>query len=76
MTYDIPVSYKDNPDPFYPIRDKANSEMYQKYKSIKPSNVIFGGRLGEYKYLDMDQSVASAIQKFKDFTGSKRDPQA
>lgn len=76
VTYDIPVPYRDNPDPFYPIRDKANSEMYQKYKSIKPSNVIFGGRLGEYKYLDMDQSVASAIQKFKDFTESKRDPQA
>ena len=65
ITYDIPISFKDHPDPLYPIRSKINGDMYQKYSSIKPRNVMFGGRLGEYKYLDMDQSMASAIQKSK-----------
>jgi len=67
VTYDIPISYEENPDPLYPIRNKENSETYKKYASIKPSNVIFGGRLGEYKYLDMDQSIASAMQKSRAF---------
>jgi len=67
ITYDIPATYEENPDPLYPIRNKINSEIYQKYSSIKPSNVTFGGRLGEYKYLDMDQSMASALQKAKSF---------
>lgn len=67
ITYDLPATYEENPDPFYPIRNKINSEIYQKYASIRPTNVTFGGRLGEYKYLDMDQSIASAIQKSKVF---------
>jgi UDP-galactopyranose mutase len=65
VTYDLPISFKDHPDPLYPIRNKLNSDMYQRYSSIRPRNVLFGGRLGEYKYLDMDQSMASAIQKAK-----------
>jgi UDP-galactopyranose mutase len=65
ITYDIPISFKDHPDPLYPIRNKVNSDIYQKYSAIRPRNVLFGGRLGEYKYLDMDQSMASAIQKAK-----------
>ena len=64
VTYDYPVKYEDNPDPFYPIRDDRNSKIYQKYNSIKCDNVIFGGRLGEYKYLDLDATMASAISKF------------
>ena len=67
VTYDIPAAFSDNPEPFYPIRDKRNSELYQRYASIKPPKVIFGGRLGEYKYLDMDQSMASAMQKSRAF---------
>lgn len=63
VTYDLPISFKDHPDPLYPIRNKLNGDMYQRYSSIRPRNVLFGGRLGEYKYLDMDQSMASAIQK-------------
>lgn len=65
ITYDMPISFKDHPDPLYPIRNKVNSDIYQKYSAIRPRNVLFGGRLGEYKYLDMDQSMASAIQKAK-----------
>jgi UDP-galactopyranose mutase len=67
VTYDIPISFKDNPEPYYPIRDKINSDLYSKYLKIKENmkNVTFGGRLGEYKYLDMDQTIASAISKAK-----------
>jgi len=67
ISYDYPISYKDNPDPLYPIRDDRNSEIYEKYANLKKNqpNLILGGRLGEYKYLDIDQSMASAITKAK-----------
>lgn len=69
ITYDYPVPYKDHPDPLYPIRDKINSEIYQKYYNLTKLNskIVVGGRLGEYKYLDIDQSIASAISKAKKF---------
>jgi UDP-galactopyranose mutase len=67
ITYDHPVSFKENPDPFYPIRNEKNSDIYKKYNSIKSSNIIFGGRLGEYKYLDLDATMASAISKCNKF---------
>lgn len=71
VTYDIPVSYKDHPEPYYPIRDDRNSEIYNKYLAIKQSepDVIFGGRLGEYKYLDIDQTIGSAITKARSIIG-------
>lgn len=67
VTFDHPVKFEENPDPLYPLRDEKNSIIYNKYNSIKPNNVIFGGRLGEYKYLDLDASMASAITKFNKF---------
>lgn len=65
VSYDYPVSYEENPHPYYPIRDNKNSELYGKYFELKKKlpNVTFGGRLGEYKYLDIDATVASAIAK-------------
>ena len=67
VTYDIPVSYKDHPEPYYPIRDDRNSDIYNNYFDLKQTqtDVTFGGRLGEYKYLDIDQTIASAIVKAK-----------
>jgi UDP-galactopyranose mutase len=67
ISYDYPISYKEQPDPFYPIRDTRNSDLYEKYANLKKNipNLILGGRLGEYKYLDIDQSIASAIAKAK-----------
>jgi UDP-galactopyranose mutase len=67
VAYDYPIPYKDHPDPLYPIRDDRNSEIYEKYAILKKNqpNLILGGRLGEYKYLDIDQSMASAINKAK-----------
>ena len=49
--------------PYYPVNDEKNNALYQKYKTLaaEKTNLIFGGRLGEYKYYDMDQVVASAL---------------
>lgn len=64
VTFDYPVVYTEKQDPYYPIRDEHNTKLYEKYQKIaKRTNVIFGGRLGQYAYFDMDQTIASAIQK-------------
>ena len=49
-------------EPYYPVNDEKNQALYQKYAKLaeKEENVIFGGRLGEYKYYDMDKVIASA----------------
>jgi UDP-galactopyranose mutase len=68
VSYDFPVPYKEHPEPYYPIRDDRNSSLYAQYLDLKKEwmkDVTFGGRLGEYKYLDIDQTVASALAKFK-----------
>lgn len=50
-------------EPYYPVNDEKNGNLYAKYKSLaeKEKSVIFGGRLGEYKYYDMDAVIASAL---------------
>lgn len=47
------------------MNDEKNDELYQKYKELadQEPNVIFGGRLGEYKYYDMDKTIAVALEK-------------
>ena len=56
--------WKPGDEPYYPVNDKKNGELYQKYKALaeKEENIIFGGRLGEYKYYDMDAVIASALE--------------
>lgn len=56
--------WKPGDEPYYPVNDKKNGELYQKYKALaeKEENIIFGGRLGEYKYYDMDAAIASALE--------------
>lgn len=50
-------------EPFYPVNDDKNSKLYAEYKKLADNekNIIFGGRLGEYKYYDMDAVIASAL---------------
>jgi UDP-galactopyranose mutase len=48
-------------EPYYPVNTEKNDSLYQKYKELN-SNVIFGGRLGEYKYIDMDKTILSALE--------------
>jgi len=54
-------------EPYYPVNDKLNSELYAKYKGLadKEENVIFGGRLAEYKYYDMAPTVERAMSWFE-----------
>lgn len=51
-------------DPYYPVNDEKNTERYKQYQSLATNekHVIFGGRLGEYKYYDMDAVIASALE--------------
>lgn len=55
--------WKPGDEPYYPVNDEKNSLLYEKYRALadKESRVIFGGRLGEYKYYDMDAVIASAL---------------
>lgn len=54
-------------EPYYPVNDEKNSKLYEEYKALAENepNVIFGGRLGEYKYYDMDKVILSALEKTK-----------
>ena len=57
--------WKPGDEPYYPVNDEKNGALYKKYKELadKEENVIFGGRLGEYKYYDMDAVIASVLEK-------------
>lgn len=60
--------WKPGDEPYYPVNDEKNSELYTEYKKLADAedNVIFGGRLGEYRYYDMDAVIASVLQKCED----------
>ena len=57
--------WKPGDEPYYPVNDERNGALYQEYKKLADAEekVIFGGRLGEYKYYDMDAVIASALKK-------------
>ena len=59
--------WKPGDEPYYPVNDEKNGALYAQYKALaeKESKVIFGGRLGEYKYYDMDAVIASALELCK-----------
>ena len=56
--------WKPGDEPYYPVNDEKNGALYQRYKKLadKESKVIFGGRLGEYKYYDMDKTIEVALK--------------
>lgn len=60
--------WKPGDEPYYPVNDEKNGALCKKYKDLadKEENVIFGGRLGEYKYYDMDAVIASVLEKCKE----------
>ena len=65
ITREYPVSWEKGMEPYYPVNDEKNQELYRKYaeKAAQEKNVIFGGRLGEYKYYDMDKVIAAALER-------------
>ena len=60
--------WKPGDEPYYPVNDERNGALYREYKKLADAEekVIFGGRLGEYKYYDMDAVIASALEKCKE----------
>lgn len=58
------AEWKPGDEPYYPVNDEKNGKLYEEYKNLaeQERNVIFGGRLGEYRYYDMDAVVASALE--------------
>lgn len=63
ITREYPVTWQEGMEPYYPVNDEKNQALYQKYAKLaeKEEHVLFGGRLGEYKYYDMDKVIASAM---------------
>ena len=61
------TEWKDGMEPYYPVNDKENSELYAQYKNLadQEEDVIFGGRLAEYKYYDMAPIIEKALAIFK-----------
>ncbi|MCR5734536.1 MAG: UDP-galactopyranose mutase, partial [Lachnospiraceae bacterium] len=67
ITREYPAAWKRGDEPYYPVNDDKNSNLYKKYRELadKEDRVIFGGRLGQYKYFDMHQVVESALSLSK-----------
>lgn len=64
ITREYPAVWKPGDEPYYPMNDEKNNALYEKYKALaeQEKNVLFGGRLGKYKYYDMHHVVAQALE--------------
>jgi UDP-galactopyranose mutase len=64
ITREYPAEWKPGDEPYYPVNNDKNNNLYQQYRKLadQENNVIFGGRLGEYKYYDMDKVVEKALE--------------
>ena len=67
VTREYPASWQKGDEPYYPVNNEENNALYQKYKELadKESCVIFGGRLGQYQYFDMDKVIRCALDMSK-----------
>lgn len=67
ISREYPSEWKQGDRPYYPINDERNNSLYQQYQKLaqKQNHVIFGGRLGGYKYYDMDKTIAAALEAVK-----------
>ena len=68
ITREYPTTWKKGDEPYYPINDEKNGALYAQYAELakKEANVLFGGRLGQYKYYDMDKVIRSALDMVKE----------
>ncbi|MGL5595117.1 MAG: UDP-galactopyranose mutase, partial [Cetobacterium sp.] len=64
ITKEYPADWKIGDEPYYPVNNDKNNELFEKYKELasKEKNIIFGGRLGNYKYYDMHQVIEAALE--------------
>lgn len=67
ITREYPSAWTPGNEPYYPIRDSANTELYQRYKlqALSYKNIYFGGRLGLYEYFDMDKVITASLKLAK-----------
>ena len=67
ITREYPSEWKEGEEPYYPVNNERNNKLYLKYKELadKEEKVIFGGRLGEYKYYDMDSIIKKVLEELK-----------
>ena len=68
ITREYPATWKKGDEPYYPINDEKNGALYAQYAELakKEANVLFGGRLGQYKYYDMDKVIRRALDMVKE----------
>lgn len=68
ITYEYPAEWHKGDEPYYPINNEKNTVLYEKYAALaaKEQNVLFGGRLGQYKYYDMDKVIRAALDMVQD----------
>lgn len=68
ITKEYPSDYKKGMEKFYPMNDEKNNNLYKKYAELASNekNIFFGGRLGKYKYYDMDDVIAEALKDFEE----------
>ena len=68
ITREYPCEFKEGSEPFYTVNDEKNNGLYEKYRTLAQNekNVLFGGRLGEYKYYDMDEVIERALKAAKE----------
>ena len=73
ITREYPAEWTEGMEPYYPVNDERNQELYKKYAELaeKEKNVIFGGRLAEYRYYDMDKVIESALSCVKKEFGNE-----
>ena len=71
ISREYPLEWKQGDEPYYPINDERNNTLYQQYQQLaqQQQNVIFGGRLGDYKYYDMDKTIKAALNAVRDEFG-------
>jgi len=64
ITREYPAEWKKGDEPYYPVNDEKNNRLYKSYLELaqKEKNVLFGGRLGQYQYYDMDKAIAAALK--------------
>ena len=73
ISREYPKEWNPGDEPYYPVNNEKNQELYRRYAELAEKNekVLFGGRLGEYKYYDMDKVIESALNAVKAAFGSE-----
>ena len=62
QTWEYPAEWQPGDTPYYPVNNARNAELYQTYKHIDNPKIVFCGRLGQYRYYDMDDTIAEALK--------------